>query len=88
MREHHCLGFRKFCGRRLLHVAEFDGRWLALVGWHAAPYIVPPASAGSAGRPCRAAQTCPSRENNSRFLGLPGAVRTPRLVSRVLGAFP
>ncbi len=36
IREQHYLGFRKFCGRRLLYVAELDGRRLALVGWHAA----------------------------------------------------
>ena len=36
MRAHHFLGFRKMCGRRLRHVAVWRGRWLALLGWHAA----------------------------------------------------
>ena len=36
LRKHHYLGFSKMCGRRLRHVAVHRGRWLALLGWHAA----------------------------------------------------
>ena len=36
MREHHYLGFRKYCGHRLRQVAVHGERWLALLGWHAA----------------------------------------------------
>ena len=30
------LGLRTMCGRRLSHVVEWLGRWLALIRWHAA----------------------------------------------------
>ena len=31
--QHHYLGFKQFAGRGLRYVAEYDGRWVALVGW-------------------------------------------------------
>ena len=31
--EEHHLGFKQFAGRGLRYVAEWDGRWVALVGW-------------------------------------------------------
>ena len=37
-REHHYLGFKKFCGNQLRHVAVPGEHWLALVGWQAALY--------------------------------------------------
>ena len=78
------MGFRKFCARLLLHVAEFDRCWLALVGWHAAACIVPPRALDRLVAPAAPHKPVPVA-NKSRFLGLPGAGRTPRLVSRVLG---
>lgn len=36
--QHHYLGFPGFVGERLYQVAEWQGRWLALIGWTAAAY--------------------------------------------------
>ncbi|HEV7505660.1 MAG TPA: Druantia anti-phage system protein DruA [Thermoanaerobaculia bacterium] len=36
MREHHYLGFQGWVGESLRYVAEWEGRWVALVGWCAA----------------------------------------------------
>ena len=33
----HYLGFRQFAGRGLRYVAEWRGRWLALLGWQTVP---------------------------------------------------
>ena len=85
MRAHHYLGFRKMCGRRLRHVAVWRGRWLALLGWHAA-------ALHCAARDRWIGWTSLQRRtrlfliaNNTRYLLLPGAAGTPRLASRVLG---
>ena len=56
-REHHYLGFKKFCGNQLRHVAVPGEHWLALAGWQAALYCGTQA-AGSAGRRCRGARGC------------------------------
>ena len=36
MRTHHYLGFEGFIGPSLRYVAEWEGAWLALLGWQAA----------------------------------------------------
>ena len=77
LREHHYLGFRKMCGRRLRHLAVWRERWLALhcaardrwIGWT------------SLQRRTRLFLVA----NNTRYLLLPGFAGTPRLASRVLG---
>ena len=61
LRVHHYLGFRKFCGRRLRHVAVLGDRWLALLGWHS----------------WQRRQRLFLVVNNSRFLVLPEAAGTP-----------
>ncbi|HCC33606.1 MAG TPA: hypothetical protein DEQ28_06900, partial [Clostridiales bacterium] len=33
IRERHYLGLHHLVGETILHVAEMDGRWVALVGW-------------------------------------------------------
>ena len=33
MDAHHYLGFKQFAGRGLRYVAEWNGEWLALLGW-------------------------------------------------------
>jgi len=84
MDQYHYLGFPGFVGERLYQVAEWQGRWLALIGWTAAAYR------------CRARDTWigwtdDQRRrrlrfvaNNARFLILPDA-HAPHLGSRVLG---
>ncbi len=33
MRDHHQLGFKRFAGRGLRYVVEYQGRWVCLSGW-------------------------------------------------------
>ena len=33
VREHHALGFKRFAGRCLRYIVEYQGQWLCLVGW-------------------------------------------------------
>ncbi len=33
VREHHALGFKRFAGRCLRYMVEYQGQWLCLVGW-------------------------------------------------------
>ncbi len=33
MREHHYLGMKALVGHSLRYVAQYEGRWLALLGW-------------------------------------------------------
>lgn len=84
MRAHHYLGGSVLVGRSLRYVAEYDGQWLALLGW------------ASAAKKCAARDawigwTAPLQwqrisliANNARFLILPGP-RWANLASRVLG---
>lgn len=85
LREHHYLGFRKFCGRRLRHVAVLGERWLALLGWHAAALHCAAREQWIGWHPLQRRQRLFLVANNSRFLILPTAAGTPHLASRVLG---
>ena len=42
MAERHYLGFRRFAGRGLRHVAEWRGHWLALAGWQSGAFKCAP----------------------------------------------
>ena len=85
LREHHYLGFRKFCGRRLRHVAVLGDRWLALLGWHAAALHCAARERWIGWHSLQRRQRLFLVVNNSRFLVLPDASGTPHLASRVLG---
>ena len=85
LREHHYLGFRKFCGRRLRHVAVLGDRWLALLGWHAAALHCAARERWIGWHTLQRRQRLFLIVNNSRFLLLPNAAGTPHLASRVLG---
>ena len=85
LREHHYLGFRKFCGRRLRHVAVLGERWLALLGWHAAALHCAAREHWIGWHSLQRRQRLFLVVNNSRFLVLPEAAGTPHLASRVLG---
>ena len=85
LREHHYLGFRKFCGRRLRHVAVLGDRWLALLGWHAAALHCAARDRWIGWHSFQRRQRLFLVVNNSRFLLLPDAAGTPHLASRVLG---
>jgi len=83
MREHHYLGLQSFVGESLRYVAEWQGHWMALLGWC------------SAALKCQARdrfigwpevvkwQRLGLVINNARFLILPGE-RVVNLASRVL----
>jgi hypothetical protein len=83
MREHHYLGFGKSAGKRILYVATFEDKWVALLSWSAAALHVR----------CRDQwigwdQTVKRRRlrhvtNNSRFLVLPG-IAVKNLASKAL----
>lgn len=85
MERHHYLGFRGLVGGGVRQVAEAaDGRWLALLGWHAGSFKV-----GARDRWIGWTREQQFRRlrlvaNNTRFLVLPG-VEIPNLASRVLG---
>ena len=49
MNQHHYLGFKQFAGRGLRYVAEYEGEWLALVGWQTGSSSAARATAGWAG---------------------------------------
>jgi hypothetical protein len=84
MRRHHYLGFRGVVGERLGHVAEVDGRWVALLVWAAGAMKCQVRDAWIGWHPSIAWQRLPLVVNNVRFLVLPG-VEVPNLASRVLG---
>jgi hypothetical protein len=84
MQAHHYLGFSGMAGRALRQVAEAEGRWLALLGWHAAALMCAPRDRWIGWPRPLQFQRLHLIANNSRFLILPG-VEIPHLASRVLG---
>ena len=85
MRERHYLGFRNFCGHRLRQVAMLGERWLALVGWHAAALHCAARDRWIGWTTLQRRQRLFLIANQSRFLLLHEAGRSPHLASRVLG---
>lgn len=84
MRRHHYLGFNRTAGRALRQVAEWRGRWLALLLWQACALMCAPRDRWIGwARPIQF-QRLHLIANNARFLILPDA-RQPHLASRVLG---
>jgi len=82
--EHHYLGFTAEVGARLHHVAEEDGKWLALVSWSAAAWKVGVRDKFLGSRLYDEPDKLRCVVNNNRFLVLPEG-RLPHLASRVLG---
>ncbi len=85
MREHHYLGFRKYCGHRLRQVAVHGERWLALLGWHAAALHCAARDRWIGWTSLQRRQRLFLVCNQSRFLILPEASGIACLASRVLG---
>ena len=85
MRERHYLGFRNFWGHRLRQVAVLGERWLALVGWHAAALHCAARDRWIGWQSRQRRQRLFLVANQSRFLLLHEAGRSPHLASRVLG---
>ncbi len=84
IRCHHYLGFKQTAGRALRQVAEYRGRWLALLLWQSSALMCAPRDRWiNWARPIQF-QRLHLIVNNARFLVLPG-VHVPHLASRVLG---
>ncbi len=85
MSRHHYLGFRGLVGGGVRQVAESaDGRWLALLGWHAGSFKVEARDRFIGWTREQQFRRLRLVANNTRFLVLPGC-RSPNLASRVLG---
>ena len=84
MAEHHYLGFRQFAGRGLRHVAEWRGRWLALVGWQSGAFKCAPRDRWLGWHRSVQFRRLHLIANNTRFLVLPEAAGIPNLASRTL----
>ena len=70
MRRHHYLGFNRTAGRALRQVAEYRGRWLALLCWQASALVCGPRDQWiNWARPIQF-QRLHLIANNSRFLVL------------------
>ena len=85
MRCHDYLGFRKMCGRWLHHVVVWRGRWLALLGWHAAALHCAARDRWIGWSDLQRRARLFLVANNTRFLVLPAASGQPCLASRVPG---
>lgn len=83
MREHHYLGFRGFVGESLRYVAQWQGRWVALLGWSGAALKCQARDRWIGWPEVVQWQRLVLVVNNSRFLLLPGE-RVANLASRVL----
>lgn len=83
MRTHHYLGFEGFIGPSLRYVAEWEGGWLALLGWQAAALKCRCRDRWIGWPPPLQYARLHLIANNSRFLILPESHR-PNLASRVL----
>jgi len=84
MREHHYLGFQGWVGESLRYVAEWQGSWVALVGWCAAALKCGCRDRWIGWPEAIQRQRLALVVNNARFLILPGP-RVANLASRVLG---
>lgn len=84
VREHHYLGFQGWVGESLRYVAEWQGRWVALVGWCSAALKCSARDRWIGWSESMQRQRLSLVANNARFLILPGP-RVANLASRVLG---
>ena len=84
MREHHYLGLKALVGRSLRYVAQYEDRWLALLGWASGALKCAPRDAWIGWSGALQWQRLRLIANNSRFLLLPGP-RVKNLASRILG---
>ena len=81
-REHY-LHSAQLVGEQLRYVAEYRGRWLALLSWSAAAYHLKDREAWLGWTPAQRARRLPLVANNTRFWSLQDA-HYPNLATRVL----
>ena len=84
IREHHYLGLDHLVGETILHVAEVDGHWVALVGWCSAALKVAVRERWIGWSAQQKQRRLKYVAQNGRFLLLSGAGQVPNLASRVL----
>ena len=82
----HYLGFRQFAGRGLCYVAEWRGRWLALLGWETGVFQCAPRDEWIGWHKAVQMRRLHLCANNTRFLILGAAAGVKKLGSYVLGA--
>ena len=83
LERHHYLGDARLVGESVRHVAEVDGRWVALLAWAAAALKSRHREAWVGWDEATKVRRLHLVANNVRFLVLPGA-RVPHLASAVL----
>ena len=86
MRAHHFLGFKQFAGRGLRYVAEYRGRWVAVLGWQTGAFQCGPRDRWLGWPKHLQFQRLHLIANNTRFLILPGVSGTRNPGSLALGA--
>ena len=88
MDTHHYLGFKQFAGRGLRYVAEWNGEWLALLGWQTGVFQCRPCDQWLGWHKAVQFRRLHLCANNTRFLVLPDGQGVKNLASRVLGLNP
>ena len=81
----HYLPFNGLFGQSLRHVAEYQGRWVALLGWTAGAFKVGVRDRWIGWSRDHQFRRLKLIANNARFVVLGGRGETPNLASRVLG---
>ena len=81
MKTHHYLPYHGLIGRSVRHVAEYEGEWLALIGWQGGAFKIGPRDQWIGWCPDYQYQRLHLIAQNARFLVLH---RIPNLASRVL----
>ena len=84
VRKHHYLGLHHLVGETVLHVAEVDGRWVALLGWCSAALKVKARDHWIGWNPQQKQRRLKFVAQNGRFTVLCEAGEVPNLASRVL----
>ena len=83
--ERHYLKNAHLVGEQLWYVAEYQGRWLALLGWSAAAYHLKGRDAWIGWDDTQRRARLPMIANNARFCLLTAAGEHPNLASYVMG---
>jgi hypothetical protein len=82
--QHHYLGNANLVGERLCYVAEYDGQWLALLGWSAAVYHIRARDQWIGWNDFQRRARLRLVANNARFCLLTELGQYPNLASRAM----
>ncbi len=82
--QHHYLKSARLVGERLCYVAEYQGQWMALLGWSAAAYHIRARDQWIGWNDNQRRARLPLVANNARFCLLTSPGQYPNLASRVL----